>query len=74
MGRRGLALLGASIVLATLLGSGAAAAEEPSEVPVVPVREREVWFRDAWVGRIHAGVAADQTLGEITAGYSGRRR
>ncbi len=38
------------------------------EVPVIPVREREVWFRDAWVGRVHYGAASDKTLGEITSG------
>lgn len=38
-----------------------------SEVPV-PVREREVWFRDAWVGRINAGYATEKSLGEITGG------
>lgn len=39
-----------------------------SEVPVVPVREREVWFRAAWLGRVNAGVAMEKTLGEITGG------
>ena len=39
-----------------------------SQVPVVPVREREVWFRDAWVRRANAGVAIEKTLGEITGG------
>ncbi len=38
-----------------------------SEVPV-PVREREVWFRDAWVGRINAGYSTEKSLGEITGG------
>ncbi len=38
------------------------------QVPVIPVREREVWFRDAWVGLVHYGAASDKTLGEFTSG------
>jgi outer membrane protein len=37
-------------------------------VPVVPVREREVWFRDAWNARINGGYATDKDLGQITLG------
>ena len=37
-------------------------------VPVIPVREREVWFRDAWNVRINAGYATDTDLGQIAAG------
>ncbi len=37
-------------------------------VPVIPVREREVWFRDAWSVRINAGYETDKDLGQITTG------
>ncbi len=38
------------------------------EVRVIPVREREAWFRDAWNVRINAGYATDTDLGQIAAG------
>jgi hypothetical protein len=37
-------------------------------VPVIPVREREVWFRDSWSVRINAGYGTDSSLGEIVGG------
>jgi outer membrane protein len=37
-------------------------------IPVIPVREREVWFRDLWNVRINAGYATDTDLGQIAAG------
>ena len=37
-------------------------------VPVIPVREREVWFRDVWTVRINAGFSTDKDLGEIATG------
>jgi len=37
-------------------------------IPVIPVREREVWFRDTWTARLNAGFATDKELGEITTG------
>lgn len=47
-------------------------ADEPpattSVIPVIPVREREVWFRDTWTARINGGYATDKDLGEITTG------
>jgi len=45
-------------------------------IPVIPVREREVWFRDAWTVRINAGYETDKDLGQITTGdveVDGRR-
>jgi outer membrane protein len=68
MTRRGRAGLGASIVIATLLGPGAASPDEPTEIPVIPVRASEVWFRDTWVARVNGGYATEKTLGEISAG------
>jgi hypothetical protein len=41
--------------------------EKPA-IPVIPVREREVWFRDLWNVRINAGYATDTDLGQIAAG------
>ena len=38
------------------------------DVPVIPVREREVWFRDAWSVRSNAGYGTDSSLGEIVGG------
>ncbi|MGH2899904.1 MAG: hypothetical protein ACRDMZ_14615 [Solirubrobacteraceae bacterium] len=49
-------------------------ADDPSvalvrpDVPVIPVREREVWFRDAWTARINGGFATDKDLGNIATG------
>jgi outer membrane protein len=37
-------------------------------IPVVPVREREVWFRDTWDARINAGYETDKDLGQIATG------
>jgi len=37
-------------------------------IPLIPVREREVWFRDAWVARINGGYETDRDLGDITTG------
>ena len=37
-------------------------------IPIIPVREREVWFRDAWTVRINGGYATDKDLGQITTG------
>ena len=37
-------------------------------IPVIPVRERERWFRDAWTVRINGGYATDKDLGQITMG------
>lgn len=37
-------------------------------IPVIPVREHEVWFRDAWIVRINAGFATDKDLGDIATG------
>jgi hypothetical protein len=37
-------------------------------IPVIPVREREVWFRDAWTARLNAGFATDDDLGDIAIG------
>lgn len=45
--------------------------EPPTTTPVIPVisvREREVWFRDAWTARINGGYSTDKDLGEITTG------
>ena len=41
--------------------------EKPS-IPVIPVRDREVWFHDAWNLRINAGYATDTDLGQIATG------
>ena len=38
------------------------------DVPVIPVREREVWFRDSWSVRMNAGYGTDSSLGEIVGG------
>ena len=37
-------------------------------IPVIPVREREVWFREAWNVRLNAGYATDNDLGQIVSG------
>lgn len=37
-------------------------------IPIIPVREREVWFRDVWTVRLNAGYATDKDLGQITTG------
>lgn len=46
----------------------AGAADPEGDVQVIPIREREVWFRDAWQIRGNYGYATEKTLGEITAG------
>ncbi len=59
---------------------GAAEAEPPDvsllelpafvkpSIPVLPVRERETWFRDSWTVRLNGGYATDKDLGQITMG------
>lgn len=37
-------------------------------IPLIPVREREVWFRDDWTVRINAGYATDKSFGQIVGG------
>lgn len=37
-------------------------------IPIIPVREREVWYRDQWQVRINGGFATNADLGQITTG------
>jgi len=37
-------------------------------IPIIPVREREVWYRDQWAVRLNGGFATNRDLGEITTG------
>ncbi len=37
-------------------------------IPIIPVREHEIWFRDTWSARINAGYETDKDLGQITTG------
>ncbi len=67
MSRSGLAGLSMGAFFSVLVSSASASAEPP-EIPVLPVREREVWFRDAWVGRVNAGYSTGKMLGEISSG------
>jgi len=74
--------LGLCLALAPLAGASETQGESaPAEVtllvppalvkpaiPVIPVREREVWFRDQWTVRINGGYATDKDLGQITTG------
>lgn len=42
--------------------------EERKARRVIPIRERELWFPDAWHVRTNFGWATEKTLGEITSG------
>ena len=52
-------------------GPGPAAAPTPrigaDAIEVIPIRERERWFRDDWTLRAIGGWATEKTLGEITS-------
>ncbi len=60
-------------LMLSLCSFSAVAAEEEAqpgagEVPLVHVRERETWFRNAWVVRLNGGYSTDENLGSITGG------
>ena len=48
--------------------SGALPSVGAKLIPIIPVREREVWYRDQWNVRVNGGFATNADLGEITTG------
>ncbi len=76
--RRAVGLAGLCLSFAPVLGAAESSAPDVTlldppafvkpPIRVVPVREREVWFRDAWTVRLNGGYATDKDLGQITTG------